>query len=276
MLRDLQHALRILRRSPGFTLTAVLTLALGIGANTAIFSVVNATLLRPLPFPHPERIVAIQNQYKAVGLDSASASVPDYIDYRNQKQLFSEVAAVDSDDFNLTGADRPERLSCGKATSGLFAVLGVQPLLGRVFTSDEDQPGKSQVVVLTEGLWKRRFGGDPGVIGRAIHLNGKPYTVVGIVPPILEWFAPLDAWIPTAFTAADMAPTHRGDEFLFIVARLQPGVTVEGARAGMAIFGRTLATAFPDNFSASSGWAIRVDSLNELLIGDVRGGLIVL
>ncbi len=276
LFKDIAYAGRILRRSPGFTLTAVLTLALGIGANTAIFSVVNATLLRPLPFPHPERIVAIQNQYKAVGLDSASASVPDYIDYRNQKQLFSEVAAVDSDDFNLTGADRPERLSCGKATSGLFAVLGVQPLLGRVFTSDEDHPGKNQVVVLTEGLWKRRFGGDPGVIGRAIHLNGKPYTVVGIVPPILEWFAPLDAWIPTGFTPADMAPTHRGDEFLFILARLRPEVSLAQARAGMAALGRTLAKQYPDNFPASSGWAIRVDSLTELLVGDVRAALVVL
>jgi len=114
---SLRYAVRILRRSPGFTLTAVLTLALGIGANTAIFSVVNATLLRPLPFPRPERIVAIQNQFKALGLDAASASVPDYMDYRKQRQLFSEVAAIDTGNFNLTGVDRPERLECGVATS---------------------------------------------------------------------------------------------------------------------------------------------------------------
>jgi len=276
LINDIRYAARILKRSPGFTITAVLTLALGVGANTAIFSVVNATLLRPLPFPHPERIVAIQNQYKAVGLDSASASVPDYIDYRKQRQLFSEVAAINTDNFNLTGIDRPERLQCGEATSGLFAVLGVQPILGRVFTYDEDQPGKNQVVLLTSGLWKRRFGGDPGVIGRTIHLNDKPYTVVGIVPPILQWFAPVDAWIPTGFTPADMAPSSRGNEYLFVLARLQPDVSVERARAGMATFGRSLAQAFPDNFPPSSGWAIRVDSLNELLVSDVRNGLIVL
>jgi putative ABC transport system permease protein len=276
LLKDIQYAARILRRSPGFTLTAVLTLALGIGANTAIFSVVNATLLRPLPFPHPERLVALQNQYKAVGLDSASVSVPEYIDYRKQRQLFSEVAAVNTDDFNLTGVDRPERLQCGEATSGLFTVLGIQPILGRVFNYEEDQPGKNQVVLLTQGLWKRRFAADPGVVGRTIHLNGKPYTVIGIVPNILQWFAPLDAWIPTGFTPADMAPSKRGEQFLFILARLQPGVSIERARAGMAAFGSTLAKAFPDNYPASSGWAIRVDSLNELLVGDVRGGLIVL
>jgi putative ABC transport system permease protein len=276
LLNDIRYAVRILRRSPGFTITAVITLALGIGANTAIFSVVNATLLRPLPYPHPERIVAIQNQYKAVGLDSASASVPDYIDYRKQRHLFSEVAAIDSGNFNLTGVDRPERLECGKASSGLFAVLGLQPLLGRVFTYDEDQPGRNQVVLLTEGLWKRRFGADPGVIGRTIHLNDKPYTVIGIVPSILQWFEPLDAWIPTAFTPEDMAPSHRGNEFLFVVARLQPGVSLARARAGMAAFGSTLAKSYPNNFPPSSGWAIRVDSVNELLVGDVRGALIVL
>jgi len=276
MLKDIQYAARILRRSPGFTVTAVLTLALGIGANTAIFSVVNATLLRPLPFSHPERIVAIQNQYTAVGLDSSSASVPDYIDYRKQRHLFAEVAAIDADNFNLTDVDRPERVLCGKATSGLFAVLGIQPILGRVFTYEEDQPGKNQVVLLTQGLWKRRFGGDPGVIGRTMHLNGKPYTVVGIVPSVLQWFAPLDAWIPTGFTQADMAPSQRGQQYLFILARLQPDVSLQRARTGMAAFGRTLAKAFPDNYPASSGWAIRVDSLNELLVGDVRSGLMVL
>ncbi|HTQ56700.1 MAG TPA: ABC transporter permease [Bryobacteraceae bacterium] len=276
LLRDLRYAARILRRSPGFALTAVLTLALGIGANTAIFSVVNATLLRPLPFPHPEQIVAIQNQYKAIGLDSASASVLDYLDYRKQRQLFSEVAAVDSGDFNLTGIDRPERLQCGIATSGLFPVLGVQPILGRVFTYDEDQPGRNSVVVLTEGLWKRRFGGDPSVIGRTLHLNGKPYTVVGVVPSILQWFAPLDAWIPTGFTAEDMAPSHRTTQYLFVVARLQRGVSLARARAGMAAFGATLAKSYPDQYPPSSGWAIRVDSLNELLVGDVRPALLVL
>jgi predicted permease len=276
LLKDMAYAVRILRRSPGFTLTAVLTLALGIGANTAIFSVVNATLLRPLPFPHPERLVVIQNQYKAIGLDSASASVADYIDYRKQRHLFSEVAAVNTDDFNLTGVDRPERLQCGEATSGLFTVLGVRPLLGRVFTYEEDQPGRNQVVLLTEGLWKRRFGGDPNVLGRTIHLNGKPYTVVGIVPSILQWFAPLDAWIPTGFTPEQMSPANRTNQFLFVLARLQPGVSLERARAGMAAFGSILAKNFPDNYPPSVGWAIRVDSLNELLVGDIRGALLVL
>jgi putative ABC transport system permease protein len=275
-IKDMLYALRIMRKSPGFTVTAVLTLALGIGANTAIFSVVNATLLRPLPFPHPERLVVIQNQYKAVGLDSAAASVADYIDYRKQRQLFTEVAAVNTDDLNLTGVDRPERLQCGEATSGLFAVLGIQPILGRVFTYEEDQPGKNQVVLLTQGLWKRRFGGDPGVIGRTIRLDGKPYTVVGVVPSILQWFAPLDAWIPTGFTSHDMDPALRTNQSLFILARMQPGVSLQQARAGMAAFGRTLAKNFPNFYPPASGWAIRVDSLNELLVGDIRGALILL
>ena len=274
--KDVAYAARILRRSPGFTLTAVLTLALGIGANTAIFSVVNATLLRPLPFPHAERLVVLQNQYKAIGMDAAAASVADYIDYRKQRHLFSEVAAVDTGDFNLTGADRPERLQCGVTTAGLFAVLGVRPILGRTFTYEEDRPGNNQVVLLTDGLWKRRFGGDPGVLGRTIHLNGKPYTVVGIVPSILQWFAPLDAWIPSGFTPEQMSPAKRTNQFLFILARLQPDVSLARARAGMAAFGRVLAKNFPDDYPPSVGWAIRVDSLDELLIGDVRGALLVL
>jgi predicted permease len=276
ILKDLQYAARVLRKSPGFALTAVLTLGLGIGANTAIFSVVNATLLRPLPFYQPDSIVVIQNQYKALGLDSASASVADYIDYRKQRQLFSEVAAIDTGDFNLTGIDRPERLACGETTAGLFPLLGVKPILGRVFTYEEDQPGKNQVALLTEGLWKRRFGGDPKVIGRTIRLNDRPYTVVGVVPSILQWFAPLDAWIPTGFTPRDMDPARRTFQYLFVVARMQPGVSLERARAGMAAFGHTLAKEFPDYYPPGSGWAIRVDSLNELLIGDVRGALMVL
>jgi putative ABC transport system permease protein len=276
VLNDIRYATRILRKSPGFTLTAVLTLGLGIGANTAIFSVVNATLLRPLPFYDPGRLVVIQNQYKALGLDSASASVADYIDYRKQKRLFEEVAAVNTGDFNLTGVDRPERLACGITTAGLFPLLGIKPVLGRVFTYEEDQPGKNQVVLLTQGLWKRRFGGDPGVIGRTIRLNDKPYTVVGVVPSILQWFAPLDAWIPTGFTPQDMDPARRSHQYLFIVARMQRGVSLQQARAGMATFAASLARSFPDFYPPSSGWAIRVDSLNELLIGDVRGALIVL
>jgi len=275
-LKDIQYAARILRKSPGFAVTAILTLALGIGANTAIFSVVNATLLRPLPFHDPERIVSVTNQFKALGLDSAAASVADYVDYRKQKHLFEEVAAVNTDNFNLTGADRPERLQCGEATSGLFPLLGVRPILGRVFAYEEDQPGKNQVVLLTQGLWKRRFGGDPGVLGRTIRLNDKPYLVVGVVPSILQWYAPLDAWIPTAFTPHDMDPARRGNQFLFILARLQPGVSLQKARAGMAAFGRVLQKNFPDNYPPGTGWAIRVDSLNDLLTGDIRGALVVL
>jgi putative ABC transport system permease protein len=276
LLRDLRYAMRLLYRSPGFTLTAVLTLALGIGVNTAIFSVVNATLLRPLPFPHPERIVAIQNQFKALGLDSASASVPDYLDYRKQKQLFEEVTAITDGDFNLTGVDRPVRVKCGVATAGLFPVLGIRPILGRVFTHDEDQPGKNQVVVLTEGLWKRRFGADPAILGRTIHLNEKPYTVVGVVPGVLQWFAPLEAWIPTGFTPREMAPAQRDQEYLFVLARLRPGITIAQARAGMQAFGRRLQRQYPDQYPASAGWALRVDSLNELLVGDIRKALLVL
>ena len=275
LLKDIRYAARTLRRSPGFAATAVLTLALGIGANTAIFSVVNATLLRPLPFDHPERIVVIQNQYKALGLDAVSASVADYIDYRKQKQLFTEVAAVTEENFNLTGGDRPERLNCGVTTAGLFPLLGVKPLRGRIFTYDEDQPGQNNVVLLTQGLWKRRFGSDPGVIGRTIRLNGKPYTVVGVVPPILQWFAPLDAWIPSGFTSKDADSALRDHQFLFVLARTQPGISLERARTGMHVFARELALKFPQFYPPSVGWGIRVDSLNEILLGDVRGALIV-
>lgn len=276
MWHDLRYATRMLLNSPAFTIPAALALALGVGANTAIFSVVNATLLRPLPFPAPERLVLIQNRYLALNLKSASASVADYIDYRKQKNLFEEVAAITGEDLNLTGVDRPERLAAGQATAGLFPVLGVRPVLGRVFNYGEDQPGRNQVVVLTADLWKRRFGSDPRVIGRTIHLNDRPHTIIGVIPSILQWFAPLDLWMPTAFTPQQMSTALRTNQFLSVLARLKPGVSLEQARAGMEAFAHGLAKEYPNFYPPSVGWGIRVDSLNELLVGEIRLALLVL
>src|SRR5574341_576534 len=276
MFPDLRYALRMLAKTPGFTAVAVLTMALGIGANTAIFSVVNAVLLRPLAFHEPERLVAISNQFLNLGLPRASCSVADYIDYRKLKHIFEEVAAVNGASFNLTGVDRPERLAGAEVTAGFFPLLGVKPILGRVFTYDEDQPGRNQVAVLGEGLWKRRFGGDPNVIGRPVRLNDQTYTVVGVIPPGLEFLARMELLTPTAFTPEQMSPLRRGNQFLFVVARLKRGVPLEQARAEMNAFGRGLAKEFPNNYPPRSGWGIRVDSLSELLVGDIRLALLVL
>ena len=174
LFQDLRYGLRMMRKSPGFTAVAVLTLALGIGANTAIFSVIHAILLRPLPLHESDRLVEIHNRYLAINLKFAPASVADYIDYRKQKHLFEEAAALGGGNFNLTGIDRPERVAGWRVTAGFFPVLGVKPIVGRVFTYEEDQPGRNQVVVLSAGFWKRRFGADPGVVGQTVRLNDQP------------------------------------------------------------------------------------------------------
>jgi len=254
--QDFRYAVRALAQNPGFTAVAVLTLALGMGANTAVFSVVNAILLRPLPFYDADRLVAIHNQYLALNLKYASCSVADYYDYRKQTRIFEEVAAVSASSYNLTGVDRPERLLGAEVTATLFPLLGLRPVAGRVFTAEEDQPGRNQVVVLDEGLWRRRFGADPGIVGRAIRLNEQSYTVVGVVPAALHFLAQIELWTPLAFTEEQKSPQRRGNQNLFVMARLRQGVSLEQARAGMKTFAAALAQEYPNSYPPSSGWGL--------------------
>jgi len=274
--QDLRYGARMLRKHPGFTAAAVLTLALGIGANVAVFSVVNAVLLRPLPYPEPDRLVMLQNQFLARNLKNAGVSVADYADYRGQKQIFEEVAAIAGANFNFSGADRPESVSGVFVTAGFFPLLGLKPVVGRVFSEDEDRPGYNRVVVLSESLWKRRFGADPGVIGRTLQIDDQSHTVVGVVPPAPESLGPNEVFTPAAFTPEQMNHAVRGGRFLFALARLKRGVPLARAQAEMNVFAQALAKEFPNAFPPESGWGIRIDSLRERWIGDVRLALWVL
>ena len=266
----------MLRKNPGFTAVAVLTLALGIGANAAVFSVVNAVLLRPLPYPEPDRLVMLQNQFLARNLRNAGVSAADYADYRREKQVFEEVAAGSGGNFNLSGVDRPESISGAFVTAGFFPLLGIKPVVGRVFNEGEDRPGFNQVVVLSEGFWKRRFGADPGVIGRTLQLNDRSYTVVGVIPPAPEYLGPNEVFTPAGFTPEQLNPAMRSGRSFFALARLKRGVSHAQAQAEMNVFAQALAKEFPKDYPPESGWGIRIDSLRELWVGEVRLALWVL
>ncbi len=239
--------MRLLARSPGFTAVAVAVLALGIGATTAIFSVVDTVLFRPLPYRDPERLVLVQEGLPKLGPDARGIPLPapDVIDFRQQNQVFSAVAAYRTRQFDLSGAGEPERVIGVRVTASLFPLLGVPPARGRTFTEEEDQPGRL-VVVLSDGLWRRRFGADAGVIGRTVRLNALPHTVIGVMPRGFEFpqrgprfhSEPADLWVPMAFTPEELR--SRGDNFSYCaLARLKPGVNLTQANSDVqAIAGR--------------------------------------
>src|SRR5437868_8471956 len=181
---DLRYSIRMLKRSPGFTAVAIITLALGIAANTAIFSVVKAILIEPLAYTDSDRLVVLNHYYAKVALDS-SMSAPGYAYYRDNNRVFENVAAFTGAGLNLTGSGEPERLNGGRVSASFFDTLGVTPVLGRVFTADEDRPGNNLVVLLSYGLWQSRFAGDPGILAKTLQLNGRTFTVIGVMP---QWF----------------------------------------------------------------------------------------
>ncbi len=278
LLPDLRYAVRTLRKSPGFTLVAVLTLALGIGANTAIFSVVNAVLLRPLPYSDADALVLVWNRYSGLGLDQASSSPPDYFDRRQQNRVFSEMGAFWQTSATLTGGGGAERLNAARATASFFSVLGVPPLLGRTFLPEEDQPGGGKVAVLSHGFWQRRFGGDRGVVGSRVVLDGNPVTVVGVMPERFGAPKKVDLWMPAAFTPEQMSDAARGNEWLTTVARLKPGVTQEAAQSDMQRVALGLKERFPEHrdYLTQSGWGAKVVGMREQGAAPVRSVLLLL
>jgi hypothetical protein len=239
--QDLRYGLRLLRKSPGFTAVALLTLALGIGANTAIFSVVNAVLLKSLPFKDPEQLVMVWNRgAAAAGGDRTPLAVADLLDWRAQNRSFADIAAFQLDSFNYAGGDLPEQLQAANVTANFFSVLGVQAQLGRTFLPKEDRPGAQHVVLLSDGFWRRRFAGDTQVLGRTLDLGGEAYTVIGILPARLDFPAKeVSLWT----TLQLKPPTRRGPYFLTGVARLKKDVSLQRARVEMS----TLKTSYPSN-----------------------------
>jgi putative ABC transport system permease protein len=259
----------MLARSPGFAAIAVLILALGIGANTAIFSIVDAVLLRPLPIDHPERVVVVHNQLPRLNLPHTEVSALQYLDYR-QADVFESTAALTTQNFNLTGIDAPERLQAERVTAGFFPMLGITPVTGRLFTQEEDKSGANLVTLLSNHLWRRLFISDPALLGRVLQLDGRGYQVIGVMPAEIEQLYPnADIWVPMAFTSRELSEERRGSLVFDMLARLKRGTVLKQAQAVM--------TRIAQNTSGMSGpFNIEVRTLLEEKVGDVRKPLYVL
>jgi putative ABC transport system permease protein len=275
---DLRYSLRVLRRTPSFALAVVAVLALGIGANTAIFSIVNTVLLRPLPFEQPDTLVRLFHvppQATFPGMPRFSVSAANFYDWKRDARLFDGMALYRFRPFTITGGGRAEAVVAGAVGDGFFEVLRARPLLGRVFLPEEDTPGRGHVVVLSNGFWKSHFGGAPDAIGRTLTLDGEAYTVVGVMPAsfsIAAWsVAHRDIWVPVAYKDEERAVRDNHNDA--VVARLKPGVSAERADAEMKDISRRLEREYPKE---NTGWSATVVPLQELLVGDVRTSLIML
>jgi putative ABC transport system permease protein len=270
VLNDLRYTLRMLRKSPLFTLAIVFTVALGIGANTAIFSIVNAVMLRPLPFRQPDRLVWIAEKNDKLNLPQFSASVLNYLSWKERAHPFDSMAAFGFATFSVTGQGDPEQVSGGTLTPSLFPMLGITPVLGRSFTADEDQPDSPKVAMISEGLWKRRFGGDPSVIGRAITLNGADVTIVGIAPASLQLLPSGDVWVPLTI---DRAHEIRLNHVLLAVGRLRAGLTLQQAQAQMNVVTADVGRQYPE----MKEWGVNlVDFYHWFVSPQLQTALVVL
>ena len=274
MIRDIRYAARTLVSNPAFTMVAVLTLALGIAANTAIFSAVDAVLLHPLPFSHPEELVDITKTMAKFGLFQSVASPLDFRDYQSHSKVFSQMSAIERSQFNLTGRPQPERIPGMRVTGNLFPLLGVNPLLGRAFTPEEEQWGKHKVVILSETLWRRSFGEDPRILGKQIQLDGENYTVIGVSKPMLAFVSRSELWAPLAFSPDALSPRQRGHQHLDVVARMSPGVTLAKAQADLDRVAVQMTKELPDWYPA--GWSINAAPLSASVSGPIRTPLLVL
>ena len=271
LLADFRHAARTLRRSPAFTLAALATLAVGIGATASIFSVVNAVLLRPLPLIDPDRIVMVRNNHVERGWLGATLSGPDFADLRAQNGAFEAVSAAMMRNVDLTGRGDPAELTAAVVSRDFFRVMPVKPLIGRLFTPDEfgaDQ--QANVTVITEGLWRTRFGAESSVIGQSVVVNGTPRTVIGVVPGAASW--PRPAGAPEFFFALPEAfeRMERGAHMLEVIGRLEPGATIETARAELTALATRQAKDFP---RTNDGWTLQVNPITDEVVGAVRPAL---
>ena len=275
VLRDIRYALRLWRRNPGFTAAAIVTLALGIGANTTMFSVVNATLLRRLSFPDAERLATI---WKGRIEDPERINIvswPNFRDWQERSRTFESMALFDSAGrgYNLSGEGEPEQVSGVRVTASFFTVLGVRPLLGRTFLPEEEAPGRDRVVVLSHGVWTRRYAGDRTIVGKTIQIDGRAHTVVGVMPPEFRfqfWSGLRQLWVPAGWTKGDEG---RGSNSFISIGRLRPGVSFDEAGSEMDTIGRALAVAYPDE---NTGWTVRVIPMTEYGIQQLRPAMLTM
>jgi len=274
LLKDIRYGVRGLLKRPGFTVVALITLALGIGANTAIFSVVNAVLLRPLQFKDPEQLVIVWEDAAFAGFPRNTPAPANYFDWKNQNQSFADMAACAEVSYNITGDGDPERVMAFAVTSNFLPLFGVQPLIGRNILPEEDRPGANKVVILSHSLWQSRYGGDRNILNRDILLNGEKHSVVGVMPASFQFLErEVRMWVPIAFEPEDI--TNRGGHYLKVVARLKPGVAIPQAQADMNAIMSRIAKDDPGNTFDGKLGAI-VMPMREQLVGETRSSLIVL
>jgi putative ABC transport system permease protein len=281
--QDLRFGARMLLRNPGFTVVAICTLALGIGANSAIFSVVNAALLEPLPYPNSERLVMVWGNFERLNMTRLGASAQEFLDYKNQNKIFSEVAAYQPRTFNLINSDEPERIGGARVSPSLFTLLATQPLVGRALLEEENRAGR--VAVLSHRLWQRCFNSNRALIGKSISLDGESYTVVGVMPqgfqfPLSEPYDTerAEVWIPLAFSPEDLS--DRGQYSFRMIARLRPGISLEQARSEMQTIGQRFEQEYPHTYRGpkgeDGGWHVTVTTLQDEVVGNARLFLLML
>jgi putative ABC transport system permease protein len=278
MVRDLwqdtRYGARMLRKSPGLTLVALLSLALGMGAISTIFSFVNGILLRPLPYPHSERLVLLDETAPRKGDSSMGVSYPNFLDWRVRNQSFEDIACYDTSGFAMAGgasaSNEPEQIKGAFVNQGLFEILGVAPILGRTFTADEDQPDHDLVVIVSYGLWQRRFGGDPNILGQTLIMNNRPRVVIGVMPKGFQFPEVADAWGPLALTPKTYTRTDHG---FSAIARLKPGVSLEQAQAEMTNIAAGIEA---ENPVTNEGLGVNVINLRANLVGDYKKALLIL
>ena len=268
--QDLRYGARILVKAPAFSVLAIITLTLGIGANSAIFSVVNAVLLRPLPFPEPERLIVIKDENSKTGGTIPSVSMGDFFDWKSRSRSFAGLAAYSGWPITLLESDQPEVIPGARVTDDFFNTLQVQPLLGRAFTPDEFKTG-GNVVMLSHRLWQRRFGGDPSVVGKTLAIENGRVAIIGVMPPEFKLPAWAEAWSPVAQNSGEMR--LRASRYFETVARLKPNVTAVQAEAEMRTIAANLASQYPES---NANWSVRLAPLRETLVGDVRSALLIL
>jgi predicted permease len=276
LIQDLKYAARVLLKSPGFVLIAVLTLALGIGANTALFSIVNGVLLRPLPFPQPNQLVILSE--KSAAFDSMSIAYPNFQDWQRSNSSFSSIAAYRDDDFSITGSGEAERVRVGMISAGFFEMLGVKPTRGRLFTADDDRRASAPVALLSSGLWQRKFGSAPDIIGKRIMMNGDSYEVVGVVPGGFQlestnFRGKQDVFVPIAVDKDTLFYDRNAHPGIRAIGRLKPGLNLAAAQADMDQIANNLALAYPE---ADKGAGVSLVPLKKDIVGDVRPFLWVL
>jgi predicted permease len=281
--RDVRFAWRMLAKNPGFTIVAILTLALGIGANVATFSIVYAILFRPLPFPHQEQLVRVFDDLRGSNVQNVGMSVPEMWDFQQRSGVFEDISAVWPINADLTGGDRPERIEALATSPNYFTLLGTQPRIGRVYSQAETVPGFLDAVVLSDGFWRREFGADPNILGKKVRLDNDPYTVVAVMPPdfrhpgrTLE--TDVDAWIAAGYDADPFPhPAQRSIRMLpGAVGRLKSGLTVAEAQARLETYSAQLSAEYPIDYPPAVRWAPRLVSIQEDLVGKVRTELFVL